>query len=70
MQSLLKDRIGNVWALNGGFALNLSPDWLGKVFVILPAGNDVPMNVRNDIAKAGKVDLVRHEVLTNDLFNG
>ena len=38
-------------------AFGVRPYGVGKVAVIFPAGNDVPVNVRYHIAKAGQIDL-------------
>ena len=35
------------------------PDRCGKVTVIGPARNDMPMQMRHDVTEAGKIDLVR-----------
>lgn len=38
--------------------------------IIPVAGNDVPMQMRNNIAQAGEVDLVGGETLSQHLLNG
>jgi hypothetical protein len=53
-----------------GIALNATPYWFGKVAVVAPARDDVPMQMRRHVAEACQIDLVRSKKLANDLFDG
>ena len=53
-----------------GIALYATPYRFRKMAVILPARDDVPMQMRRHVAEAGQIDLVRNKKLANDLFDG
>ena len=48
----------NVIAKRGRRSLRRCPDWIGKGAIILPARDDVPVDVWRHVAKAGKINFV------------
>jgi len=52
-----------------GWTSGLRPDRIRKINVILPAWNDMPMQMRHYITEAGEVDLVRLNRFAHGGFN-
>jgi len=61
--------VPNNGALLALLAMHAPPHRLGKMAIILPPRNDVPVQVRDDIAKTGQIDLVRGKQLPHHRFD-
>jgi len=53
-----------------GIALGASPDRPGKMAIVMPARNDVPVQMRRHVAEAGEIHLVGSEKRAHDLLDG
>ena len=54
----------------GGYRVGCFPRWAGEMAIVMPARDDVPVQMRRHVAEAGEVHLVRSEKRADDLLDG